>query len=146
MWFIRRMMRISWIEKKSNELVLIEAYHERSLIKTIRQRQLPRSEALNYDEVKKASTKTYDLTEDGYWRIGEPEEDESAEMFMKAGAGVILTAPRVGATRNSIASEGPALEVTDNVQIKRTNASSGKRESCTSCDELRLTGRSKEDE
>ncbi|GFO14085.1 endonuclease-reverse transcriptase [Plakobranchus ocellatus] len=32
--------RISWIEKKSNELVLKEAKLERSLIKTIRQRQL----------------------------------------------------------------------------------------------------------
>ncbi|GFN87970.1 endonuclease-reverse transcriptase [Plakobranchus ocellatus] len=37
MWFIRRMMRISWTEKKSNELVLKEANLERSLIKTIRQ-------------------------------------------------------------------------------------------------------------
>ncbi|GFO19560.1 endonuclease-reverse transcriptase [Plakobranchus ocellatus] len=33
-------MRISWTEKKSNELVLKEANLERSLIKTIRQRQL----------------------------------------------------------------------------------------------------------
>ncbi|GFO46242.1 endonuclease-reverse transcriptase [Plakobranchus ocellatus] len=40
MWFIRRMMRISWIEKKANELVLKETNLERSLIKTIGQRQL----------------------------------------------------------------------------------------------------------
>ncbi|GFO30623.1 endonuclease-reverse transcriptase [Plakobranchus ocellatus] len=40
MWFITRMMRISRTEKKSNELVLKEANLERSLIKTIRQRQL----------------------------------------------------------------------------------------------------------
>ncbi|GFN81775.1 endonuclease-reverse transcriptase [Plakobranchus ocellatus] len=40
MWFIKRMMRISWTEKKSNELVVKEANLERSLIKTIRQRQL----------------------------------------------------------------------------------------------------------
>ncbi|GFN91410.1 endonuclease-reverse transcriptase [Plakobranchus ocellatus] len=40
MWLIRRMMRISWTEKRSNELVLKEANLERSLIKTIRQRQL----------------------------------------------------------------------------------------------------------
>ncbi|GFO07725.1 endonuclease-reverse transcriptase [Plakobranchus ocellatus] len=33
-------MRISWTEKKSNELVLEEANLERSLIKTTRQRQL----------------------------------------------------------------------------------------------------------
>ncbi|GFO18970.1 eukaryotic translation initiation factor 3 subunit f [Plakobranchus ocellatus] len=33
-------MRISWTEKKSNELVLKEANLEQSLIKTIRQRQL----------------------------------------------------------------------------------------------------------
>ncbi|GFN96463.1 eukaryotic translation initiation factor 3 subunit f [Plakobranchus ocellatus] len=40
MWFIRRIMRISWTEKRANELVLKEANLERSLIKTIRQRQL----------------------------------------------------------------------------------------------------------
>ncbi|GFO22251.1 hypothetical protein PoB_004875600 [Plakobranchus ocellatus] len=40
MWFIRRMMRISWTEKKSNELILKKANLERSLIKTIRQRQV----------------------------------------------------------------------------------------------------------
>ncbi|GFO35995.1 endonuclease-reverse transcriptase [Plakobranchus ocellatus] len=40
MWFIRRMMRISWTEKKSKEVILKEANLERSLIKTIRQRQL----------------------------------------------------------------------------------------------------------
>ncbi|GFN94956.1 endonuclease-reverse transcriptase [Plakobranchus ocellatus] len=42
MWFItiRRMMRILWTEKQSNELELKEANHRRSLIKTTRQRQL----------------------------------------------------------------------------------------------------------
>ncbi|GFN81186.1 cytochrome p450 4a12 [Plakobranchus ocellatus] len=40
MWFIRRMMRISWTENNSNESFLKEAYLERSLVKTIRQRQL----------------------------------------------------------------------------------------------------------
>ncbi|GFO50671.1 endonuclease-reverse transcriptase [Plakobranchus ocellatus] len=40
MWFIRRMMRISWTEKKSNEFVLKEAKLEQSPIKTIRQRLL----------------------------------------------------------------------------------------------------------
>ncbi|GFO24378.1 UDP-glucuronosyltransferase 2a1-like [Plakobranchus ocellatus] len=40
MWFIRRMMRISWTEKKSNELVMKETNLERSLLKTIRQRHL----------------------------------------------------------------------------------------------------------
>ena len=40
MWFIRRMMRISWTEKKSDESVLKDANLERSLIKTIRKRQL----------------------------------------------------------------------------------------------------------
>ncbi|GFO09960.1 hypothetical protein PoB_003646500 [Plakobranchus ocellatus] len=39
MWFIRRKMRISLTEKKSNELVMKEANLVRSLIKTIRQRQ-----------------------------------------------------------------------------------------------------------
>ncbi|GFO13214.1 hypothetical protein PoB_003971900 [Plakobranchus ocellatus] len=50
MWFIRRMMRIDVVyqkndedirnRKKFNELILKEAKLERSLIKTIRQRQL----------------------------------------------------------------------------------------------------------
>ena len=40
MWFIRRIMRISWMDKKSNESVLKDANLERSLIKTIRRRQL----------------------------------------------------------------------------------------------------------
>ena len=40
MWFIRRMLRISWMEKRSNESVLKEANLERTLLKTIRQRQL----------------------------------------------------------------------------------------------------------
>ena len=40
MWFIRRMMRISWTEKRSNESILKEINTERSLIKTIRKRQL----------------------------------------------------------------------------------------------------------
>ncbi|GFN75214.1 endonuclease-reverse transcriptase [Plakobranchus ocellatus] len=35
MWFIGRMMRISWTEKKSNELVLKEANLAQSLIKTM---------------------------------------------------------------------------------------------------------------
>ncbi|GFO14087.1 endonuclease-reverse transcriptase [Plakobranchus ocellatus] len=33
------MMRISWTEKKSNDLVLKDSNHDRSLIKTIRQKQ-----------------------------------------------------------------------------------------------------------
>ena len=40
MWFLRRMMRISWTEKKSNEEVLLRAGTSRELIKTIRKRQL----------------------------------------------------------------------------------------------------------
>ncbi|GFR64083.1 endonuclease-reverse transcriptase [Elysia marginata] len=39
MWVLRRMLRISWTEKKSNETVLIEANSRRSHIKTIRKRQ-----------------------------------------------------------------------------------------------------------
>ena len=39
-WFLWRMLRISWIEKKSNEEVLREAGVQRTLMKTIRQRQL----------------------------------------------------------------------------------------------------------
>ena len=40
MWYIRKMMRISWTEKRSNESILKEISTERSLIKTIRKRQL----------------------------------------------------------------------------------------------------------
>ena len=40
MWFLRRLLRISWKEKKSNEVVLKEAGVGRSLIRTIRKRQM----------------------------------------------------------------------------------------------------------
>ena len=39
MWFLRRMLRIPWTAKKSNETVLKEAETERSLIMKIRKRQ-----------------------------------------------------------------------------------------------------------
>ena len=39
-WYIRRIMRISWTEKKSNEVVMEMAGNKRSLLKTIRKRQL----------------------------------------------------------------------------------------------------------
>ena len=40
MWFIRRMLRISWAEKKTNVNVLKEGNVQRSLLKTIRKRQM----------------------------------------------------------------------------------------------------------
>ena len=40
MWFLRRMMRISWTEKKSNEEVLLTAGTSRELTTTIRKRQM----------------------------------------------------------------------------------------------------------
>ena len=40
MWYIRRIMRISWTEKKSNEEVMEMAGYKRSLFKTIRKKQL----------------------------------------------------------------------------------------------------------
>ena len=40
MWYIRRIMRISWTEKKSHEEVMEMAGYKRSLLKTIRKRQL----------------------------------------------------------------------------------------------------------
>ena len=40
MWFIRRMLRISWTEKKPNVNVLREGNVQRSLVKTIRKRQM----------------------------------------------------------------------------------------------------------
>ncbi|GFO45433.1 RNA-directed DNA polymerase from mobile element jockey [Plakobranchus ocellatus] len=39
MWFLRRMLRIPWTAKKTNERVLNEANTRRSLVKTIRKRQ-----------------------------------------------------------------------------------------------------------
>ena len=40
MWFYRRMLTISWKGKRTNESILEETNQERSLIKTIRKRQL----------------------------------------------------------------------------------------------------------
>ena len=40
MWFFRRILKISWTEKKSNQEVLEMANKERSLMKTIRKRQM----------------------------------------------------------------------------------------------------------
>ena len=40
MWYIRRITRISWTEKKSNKEVMKMAGYKRSLLKTIRKRQL----------------------------------------------------------------------------------------------------------
>ena len=40
MWFIRRMLKISWAEKKTNVNVLREGNVQRSLLKTIRKRQM----------------------------------------------------------------------------------------------------------
>ena len=40
MWFYRRMLRISWKEKRTNESILEETNQERSLINTISERQL----------------------------------------------------------------------------------------------------------
>ncbi|GFO01926.1 RNA-directed DNA polymerase from mobile element jockey [Plakobranchus ocellatus] len=42
MWFLRRMLRIPWTAKKTNERVLNEANKRRSLVRTIRKRQGPR--------------------------------------------------------------------------------------------------------
>jgi len=39
-WFLRRMLKISWTEKKRNEEVFKEAEVHRTLMKRIRQRQL----------------------------------------------------------------------------------------------------------
>ena len=33
MWFLRRMMKISWMAKKSNDTVLNEAHTSRALVK-----------------------------------------------------------------------------------------------------------------
>ena len=39
MWFLRRMMKISWMAKKSNDTVLKEAHTSRALVNKIRTRQ-----------------------------------------------------------------------------------------------------------
>ena len=39
MWFLRRMMNISWMAKKSNDTVLKEAHTSRALVNKIRTRQ-----------------------------------------------------------------------------------------------------------
>ncbi|GFO08614.1 endonuclease-reverse transcriptase [Plakobranchus ocellatus] len=39
MWFLRRMLRIPWTTKKTNERILNEANKRRSLVRTIRKRQ-----------------------------------------------------------------------------------------------------------
>ena len=36
MWFLRRMMKISWMAKKSNDTVLKEAHTSRALVNKIR--------------------------------------------------------------------------------------------------------------
>ena len=40
MWYLRRIMKISWTEKRSNEEVMEMAGYKRSLLKVIRKRQL----------------------------------------------------------------------------------------------------------
>ena len=40
MWYIRRIMRLSWTEKKSNKEVMEMTGYKRSLLRTIRKRQL----------------------------------------------------------------------------------------------------------
>ena len=39
MWFLRRMLRIPWTAKKTNEMVLKEAESNRSLMQKIRKQQ-----------------------------------------------------------------------------------------------------------
>ena len=39
MWFLTRMMKISWMAKKSNDTVLKEAHTSRALVNKIRTRQ-----------------------------------------------------------------------------------------------------------
>ena len=40
MWYLRRIMKISWTERKSNEDIMETVQYKRSLVKTIRKRQL----------------------------------------------------------------------------------------------------------
>jgi len=55
MWFLRRMLRIPWTARKTNQEVLKEAVTERSLINRIRKRQatflghVMRQEKMEYD-------------------------------------------------------------------------------------------------
>ncbi|GFN74080.1 aminopeptidase n [Plakobranchus ocellatus] len=72
--------------------------------------RLPRTRAGENNAVKEALMKRYDLTEDGY-----------CPSAKKARAGKISTAPPVGATKDSAASAGPTLEMTDNFQNEIRN-------------------------
>ena len=47
MWYIRRIMRISWTEMKSNKEIMEMAGYKRSLLKTISKRQLQLFEHMN---------------------------------------------------------------------------------------------------
>ena len=40
MWFLRRILRVSWTERKTNEEVMCEAEYKRSILNTIYSRQL----------------------------------------------------------------------------------------------------------
>ena len=57
MWFLRRMLRIPWTAKKTNEEVLKEADTERSLINKIRKRQ-----ATFFGHVMRRERMEYDIT------------------------------------------------------------------------------------
>ena len=62
MWYIRRIMRISWTEKKSNEEIMEMAGYKRSPLKTIRKRQLQFFWHINRaDEIEKTNIKCKDL-------------------------------------------------------------------------------------
>ena len=50
MWYIRRIMRIPWTKKKSNQEVMEMAGYKRSLLKTIRKRQLQFFRDINRDD------------------------------------------------------------------------------------------------
>ena len=57
MWFLRRMLRIPWTARKSNEKVLLEANTNRRLINTVRKRQ-----ARFFGHVLRRENMEYDIT------------------------------------------------------------------------------------
>ncbi|GFO05642.1 RNA-directed DNA polymerase from mobile element jockey [Plakobranchus ocellatus] len=70
MWFLRRMLRIPWTAKKTNERVLNEANKRRSLVRTIQKRQ-----ATFLGQVMKREKLEY-LVTTGNWKEKEAEEDK----------------------------------------------------------------------
>ncbi|GFO43375.1 Gag-Pol polyprotein [Plakobranchus ocellatus] len=80
--------------------------------------RLSAEQAKDYDKVKEALMKRYDLTEDGYrrkFRTCKPAEAVDSTT-KKAGAGVVVKTTEVNTAEVKKLAEGPTMEVTDDLQ------------------------------